>query len=181
VTDRLQASDSQDMGTLVSPDELEINRLAFERGIAALQSQSSLLDNLRQRAGVVATLSSLVVTFLGKEALSKTTPDRGWTIGSLGILEIAALVSITASVVCLIQILRPRDGWKFDFKPSMILDQFARGSRATTLCRTYHVLAHFAQENYETNDKQLRILHRWLWASVVALLIQIYCWALDFL
>lgn len=164
----------------VSPDEQEINRLAFERGLAALQSQSSLLDNLRQRAGTVATLSGLAATFLGREALSDATADRGWMIGSLGALEIAALLSIVLSVVCVIQVLRSRAGWKVEFKPNMIMDQFARGPKSTTLCRTYRILALFAQKNYEDNDKILRYLHRWLWASIVTLLMQIYCWAMDF-
>jgi hypothetical protein len=165
----------------LSPNEKEINKLAFERGIAALQSQSSLVDNLRQRAGTVATLSGLTATFLGREALSDSSPDRGWSLGSLGALEIAALLSIAVSVVCLIQILRPRAGWKVEFQPAMIMGQFARGPKATTLCNTHRVLALFAQQNYEANEKILRKLHRWLWASIVTLLIQVYCWAMDFI
>jgi hypothetical protein len=166
---------------LISPNELEINRLAFERGLAALQSQSALLDNLRQRSGVVATLSSLAATFLGREALSDTTPDRGWSIGALGILEILALLSITASAVCLIQVLRPRKGWVFDFSPTLILDQFARGPKATTLCNTYHHLSRFSQEAYDSNEQRLASLHHWLWASIFALLLQIYFWTMDFI
>src|SRR5215217_6558076 len=111
----------------VSPAEEAINRLAFEQGMSCLRSQNSLLDNIRQRASAIGSLAGLVATILGREALNDHARDRVWAFGGLGLFEILALLALGTSVLCIIQILRPYEGWSFDFRPSLIMNQFARG------------------------------------------------------
>jgi hypothetical protein len=163
----------------VSPDEEAINRLAFEQGMSCLRSQSSLLDNIRQRASAIGALAGLAATVLGREALNDHVQDRVWASGTLGLFEIMALLALGASVLCIIQILRPYEGWSFDFKPTLIMNQFARGPNATTLAETYEVLARYAEQNSERNQKLLRRLQGWFWASIAALMVQIYFWLID--
>lgn len=163
----------------VSPDEEAINRLAFEQGMSCLRSQNSLLDNIRQRASAIGALAGLAATVLGREALNDHNPDRFWASGSLGLFEVLALVALGTSVLCIIQILRPYKGWSFDFRPSLIIDQFARGPNATTLAETYQVLARYTEQNSDRNQGILRRLQRWFWSSIVALVIQIYFWIID--
>ena len=164
---------------LVSPDEEAINRIAFEQGMSCLRSQNSLLDNMRQRASAIGALASLAATVLGREALSDNSPDRILAFGTLGLFEIVAFLSLGVSVLCIIQILRPHQGWSFDFRPSLIMSQFARGPNAATLAETYEVLAGYAEQRSETNQELLRRLQRWFWASIIAVVAQIYFWLVD--
>lgn len=179
VVNAIEAPPSESIPARVSPDEEAINRIAFEQGMSCLRAQNSLLDNMRQRANAIAALAGLAATVLGREALNDNSSDRVWVSGTLGLFEILALLALGVSVLCIIQILRPYEGWSFDFRPSLIMSQFARGPNATTLAETYEVLAGYAEQRSDTNQKLLRCLQRWFWASIIAVIVQICFWLVD--
>jgi hypothetical protein len=178
-TEEVKAIGAPTSEALVSPNEEAINRIAFEQGMSCLRSQNALLDNMRQRASAISALAGLAATVLGREALNDNSPDRVVVSGSLSLFEILALLALGASVLCIIQILRPYQGWSFDFRPSLIMSQFARGPNATTLAETYEVLAGYAEQRSDTNQALLRRLQRWFWAAIIAVVVQIYFWFVD--
>jgi hypothetical protein len=175
----IESPTSEPTSDLVSPDEEAINRIAFEQGMSCLRSQNSLLDNMRQRASAIGALAGLAATVLGREALNDNSRDRILVSGTLDLFEILALLALGVSVLCIIQIIRPYQGWSFDFRPSLIMSQFARGPNATTLAETYEVLARYAEQRSDTNQKLLRRLQRWFWASIIAVVVQMYFWLFD--
>jgi|SRR5579864_1660064 len=161
---------------LVSPDHLEIHRLAFDQGTQGLANQHDTLANIRQRAATLATLSAASAAFLGRDAFGRL----GSTDHPLAIWQqtgvLVALLCLCSSILCVIQILRPRTGWVFYFTPSRIIDQFAHGDKATDLSRTYEVLARFTEKNYASNEVMLSRLFNWLWGGFLMVFLQIAAW-----
>ena len=98
-------------------------KLAYEESTKGLSVQDSTLSSVRQSATVLGTLAGLAATFLGKEVLtrSNTTPC---TDASCLVAPWVAIGALGFSLVFIVLILRPRDGWIFHSTPSSILDQF---------------------------------------------------------
>ena len=160
----------------ISEDHLEIHKIAFEQGLKGLESQDSDLSAIRQRATAVVSVSGLAGTLFGSEALKVPSGKLLWL--QLGAYEWLALTFLIISVFCTFQILRPRNGWKFHFSPSLIVDQFAKGEKATNLSTTYRVLSKFAEINHNNNSKLLNPLYIWLNISLIAVVLQIMLWML---
>jgi hypothetical protein len=163
----------------ISEDQLEINRLAYEEGLKALNGQEKILDNIRQRASGIAALSGLSATFLGKEALKHFDRSSKFTVTAITLTDWIAIFLFVFSILMVVQILRPRKGWIFHFGPSDIIDQFAKGPQATSLSNTYEELAKFSEENYKKNDIKINNLFKWFWASLVSVILQIILWLIS--
>lgn len=165
----LREDDSDTSGEGVSPEFGAISKLAFEQGLRGLDAQGEVLASLRQRASMVAGLNVLAATFLG-----------GMAVGRAGYFAFqwAGLFFLVASFLAILQVIRPRAGWISHFGPSLIVDRYARGPKATSLAKTHEHLARFAEQNYRSNEKTLRVVFRWLVASFVGFLAQTYCWVM---
>jgi hypothetical protein len=74
----------------------EFERLASDAALRALDKQERLLEELRNRTGVLLAASSLAVSFLGRDAFTHSTP-----VPVVGLALLAFLVSIMASVYVL--------------------------------------------------------------------------------
>lgn len=157
-------------------DRLEILRVAYEQGLRGLNSQDATLSSIRQSGAAIAALNGLAAAFLGRQALEDQRAAFGLRILSLGIFEWIAMLALVTSVICVVQLFRPRDGWIFHFEPSKVLDQFAFGPRAASLATTYNALARFAEENYNSNDPILRRLFQWLVAAIITFCIHVCSW-----
>jgi hypothetical protein len=167
------------MASVQSPDDLlRIEQVAYEAGIRHLAAQEASLTGARNTAGAVATLNGLVATFLGTRVLADNHVAFGVSWMGFSIPEGIAVVALLASVVCVMEVFRPRGGWIFHFLPVRILDQFAFGPKATTLPITYNVLTRFSQRNIDANQKLLAGLYRWLAAAIVLLFVQVLGWLL---
>src|SRR5258708_1994102 len=74
-------------------------------GSKGVESQASLLDNLRSRASTILAAASLVSSFLGGQALIKATLVNGTVsqpaIGTLGWLATAAFVGVLIATLTL--------------------------------------------------------------------------------
>jgi hypothetical protein len=79
-------------------------KLAFDESVRALEQQSSALDNLRGRTGVLLTAISLTATFLGAQALERA--------GFSFLSWVAIGCFVVAGLACL-AILWPSGEWKF--------------------------------------------------------------------
>jgi len=80
-------------------------RLAYEAALRALDKQERLIDELRNRTGLLLAAASLAASFLGREAFAGD-PKRG--------LAILALVAFLLAVGASVYVLLPKTG-KFVF------------------------------------------------------------------
>ncbi len=162
-----------------SEDHLKINEVAFEQGMRSLDHQRATLESIRTRAVAIATVSGAVAAFLGHEVLTRLPAmNQGLSIHQHASVWLA-LSSLGLSVICVIQMIRPRAGWVFHFTSSKIIDQFAYGKHATDLSRTYEVLARFAETHHDNNEAKLRATFCWLRIALAALVGQVVAWLIT--
>jgi len=161
----------------VSEDAPEIYKIAYEQGFSGLGLQNSDLAAIRQRATALISISGLAASLLGREALEVPSGNAWWL--NIGSYEWVALASLCVSVVCTIEILRPRGGWVSHVAPLKIVSQFAHGEMASDLSTTYRTLAEFSHQNFEKNKTILKTLYRWFNISLIALVLQIIFWMMS--
>ena len=158
----------------ISQDAQEIYKIAYDQGLARLDSQESNLSALRQRATTIISISGLAATLFGREALAEPSGTTLWL--DMGAYEWLAVACFGVSLLCTIEVLRPKGGWHSHFTPSGIIYQFAEGEKATTLSNTYKVLAEFSEDNFEKNMQILHPLYIWFNISLFAVVMQIFFW-----
>jgi hypothetical protein len=157
--------------------ENPLGAVAYDEARKAVETQASLLDNLRSRASTILAAASLVTSFLGGQALAKPSISGGVVfqpvIGPLGWLAILAFVGVLLSTLA---VLWPR-GMGFDMEAQTILD----ATRGTTVSEQdgKAQLALYWDEAYRQNAGKLdRLL--WLFAaSCVLLAAETVLWLLD--
>lgn len=145
----------------------ELIDLAFELSKRAVDSQQSVLAETRARAGTLLTATSVVVSFLGAQAL-----------GRLGFNTLAALalISFLASVVGSLVVLWPqRDAWKFRLDSRVLLADFVDRSEPNAK----RSVAIWMQEHYDDNQLKLEQLLRVYRFAVAMLAVQALLWAID--
>lgn len=156
-------------------DRERIYKLAYDEGMNGLRGQESTLSTIRQRAVSLGAISGLVATFLGKEAL-QSVPLNSSVCAWRAIPQWAGLISLILSILLILDILKPRDGWIFHHSANSIIDQFGEGENAQPIGITYKILAQFSEDNYAKNDEQLKKLFNRFSIAVLLVLIQIIGW-----
>src|SRR5262249_53369597 len=89
-------------------------KLAYDESIRSLTLQSSVLDDLRSRTGILLTAVSLTATFLGAKAL-----QHGFTLWT----KVGLGCFLASGGFCLM-ILWPSGSWDFTFNTQTILDDY---------------------------------------------------------
>jgi hypothetical protein len=140
----------------------DLEKLAYDSALRALDKQERLVEELRARAGIVLAASSLAVSFLG---------GRGFGGPGAVVLGSVALLSFVVSVGATVIVLLPsRD---FSFSPSASdlianLSEFREDQREL-LRRAADVLDRL----WERNDAAVYGLARWLSIAATALAIEV--------
>lgn len=144
-------------------------KLAYEESIRALEQQSSVLDELRSRTGVLLAALSLSASFLGAQALK----NPGFTAWSW-----AAIGSFAASGLLSLRVLWPGTGWKFTSNAKTIIED-VNSDDPPTLDQMYETYAEDNQEVWEKNSQdRLKPLFRCFRFAVLALVLQVAFWLL---
>jgi hypothetical protein len=94
----------------------DLEKLAYDSALRALDKQERLVEELRARAGIVLAASSLAVTFLGGRGLGGPGPVA---------LAALALVSFAVSVSAAAFVLTPRYGLRFSVSASGVISNLA--------------------------------------------------------
>ena len=145
-------------------------KLAYDESVRALQHQSSTLDDLRSRTGILLAALTLSATFLGGRALV------GSAFSVFSWSGVALLCFLVAGGLCL-AILWPSAGWSFIFDAKKILKAV---EEEDTLDEMHSQYAGENRKNWEKNDKKLECLYgRFRWA-VAVLILQVFFWLLAF-
>ena len=135
------------------PDEPEhrLADLAFELSRRAIDSQQTVLAESRARAGTLVTATSVVVSFLGAQALGRV---------GFNTLAALALIAFLSSVVGALVVLWPRrTAWKFRLDSRVLLADF--GGRGEPDAKRQ--VAVWMQEHYDENQLKLEQLLRVYW------------------
>ena len=123
-------------------------RLAYEAALRALDKQERLIDELRNRTGLLLAAASLAASFLGREAFAGH-PKRG--------LAILALVAFLLAVGASVYVLLPKTG-KFVF--AMVGAGLYEGlyELKDDLGEVYRRLAYDLDRFWDDNDVELQKL-----------------------
>lgn len=92
----------------------DLERIAFESAVRALDKQEKVLEELRARTGILLGASSLAASLLGATALE---PDH-----SLG-LVLLALAAFVTSLGASLYVLLPREGFVFSLNGPELYEQ----------------------------------------------------------
>lgn len=135
----------------------EVQRIAYEQSLRALDLQHQALTNLRSRAGTLLAAASVVASFLGAPALQQNSASWGVTVA------LGALAGVLLLTVLILK------NWTFTFRLSAdtILEDLKRGSYPNE-AEAFGTLARFMEQNHEMNEIRITQLGRWFeWASVL--------------
>jgi hypothetical protein len=131
-------------------NEPAYERLAYEAALRALDKQERLIDELRNRTGLLLAAASLAASFLGREAFAGH-PKHG--------LAILALVAFLLAVGASVYVLLPKTG-KFFF--AMVGAGLYEGlyELKDDLGEVYRRLAYDLDRFWDDNDVELQKLFR---------------------
>jgi hypothetical protein len=145
----------------------DLERIAYELAVRALDKQERVLEELRARIGIVLGASSLVVSLLGGAAF-----DGPRSILLLAVALAAFVISLGASLVVLL----PREGLVFSLNGPGAYERLY--DFRDDVDELHRRLAYELQRFWERNDRRLapvrrafRVAAYALAAEVVALLV----------
>jgi hypothetical protein len=121
----------------------ELERLAYEVSLKALERQENVVDELRSRTGTLLAASSLSASFLGARALDH--PGATW-------LGLIALSLFGVSVGSAIYVLLPRTELILALKGSRIFTPDLGGQG---LAETYRRLTYWIEAFLERNESSI--------------------------
>jgi hypothetical protein len=124
----------------------ELEQLAYEVSLRALQRQEEVVEELRSRTGTLLAASSLSASFLGARALDQS--GAAWP-------GIIALSSFALSVVSAVYILLPRRRLILSLRGSEILTPDLGG---TGLAETHRRLTYWIEAFLDRNESAVERL-----------------------
>jgi hypothetical protein len=153
-----------------SPGEADPRvKVIYEEAVRGWSLQSSVLDELRGRTGVLLAAASVAAALLGSADLTKHE-----SLGSLGVIALVVFGLVVALCLC---VLWPFGGWIFSHDADKALKAYV--GQDFTLDETLEGLARKADEYRGGNDKKLAIQ---FWAFRLAALglgVSIILWIID--
>jgi hypothetical protein len=131
--------------------------------------QSSVLDEIRTRTGILLSAASVSSAFLGAADLTRHPRFAFLTwlaLGAFGLLV----------VICL-RILRPHGGWCFAHDSEALLTEYV--DSGTSIDEMHRQLARAADGHWETNNSKMKWMFRGFRAGSLFLGLSIALWLLD--
>jgi hypothetical protein len=130
----------------------------LEEARRAIQMQSSSLDELRSRTGVLLAAAALSASFLGS-----ATAHEGAAISFWGG---AALVLFGIGVALCVYLLAPqKKSWTFVNSPKLLIKEWIEEDQPGLSMRLF--LAECLEDDYDQNEALLDKLYGWFsWAAV---------------
>lgn len=144
-------------------------KIAYEESVRGLTLQSSVLDEIRARTGVLLAAASVSSALLGAADLLRHNSFR--------IVSVLAVLAFAASVALCISVLWPTTGWTFTHDSRRVIAEYIETGQ--TLDAMRQNLAIKAEEFRDDNQEKLkRQLSAFRWASV-SLGVSIILWMID--
>jgi hypothetical protein len=127
----------------------DLERIAYESAVSALDKQERVLEELRARTGILLGASSLVVSLLGGTALDGP--------GSVVLLALA-LTAFVRSLGASLFILLPREGFVFSLNGPEVYEKLY--AFRNDLGEVHRRLAYDLQRFWDGNDLRLAPVRR---------------------
>jgi hypothetical protein len=141
--------------------------LSYDAGVRALDLQERAVDQLRSRTGTLLAAASLTASFLGGQTISHTR--------HLGVLEILALVALTASIGLCVYVLMPKEGFTFSLNAAGVYEAlFPFADDEQEIKRR---LIYWLEDFWQANQRQIDRLNRAYFWAALALVAQLVLWS----
>lgn len=144
-------------------DEPVFERLAYEAAQRSLEIQERLVDELRNRTGLLLAAASLAASFLGREAFDGK-PNR--------LLALLALLTFLVAVAASVYVLLPK-------KDAFVFSLFGAGlyeglyAVRDDLAEVYRRMAYDLDGFWESNDDELQGLLKMFRIAAGALTVEV--------
>ncbi|WCB95524.1 hypothetical protein DSM104299_04273 [Baekduia alba] len=149
----------------------ELERIAYDNALRALDRQERLLEELRARTGVLIAASSLAATLLGGRSVEN--------IASSPLLALA-LVAFVVSLGASLRALRPSDDLVFALRPDVIYHRLFAFRHDVAQIHVH--LANELQRYWDANERHVDTIRRALqiatWSLAVEVLALMSCSAI---
>jgi hypothetical protein len=163
------AESKQSDGDPAKSDGDERIKIIYEEAVRGWSLQSSVLDELRSRTGVLLAAASVAVALLGSSDISK---HEGFT--TLGWFAVGAFGLVLG--LCL-YVLFPTGGWTFTHDAKLALKGYVEAELSVD--DTREGLAIKADEYRNENDKKLHCMFLAFQGASLALGASIVLWLID--
>jgi hypothetical protein len=154
---------------MAEPGELDAYKLVYDEAVRAIEGQRAAVDEIRTRSGILLSATSIITGFLGPAALQPGSP--------LLIAFIAAAL-LLLSVVPVIFVLLPTQGWAFSLGTKLLLGGYVETDPPASMKETYRSLAWFLEVDWEANKDMLVVRYRLFTLAAVALVGETMVWLL---
>ena len=119
--------------------------------------QSSVLDEIRTRTGILLSAATVASAFLGAADLTKHAKFDALTWAAVGAFSVVVLLCI--------RILWPSGGWCFAHDSEKLLDEYVE--KGKSLDEMHRDLARAADGHWKDNDEKIKSMFSWFrWASL---------------
>jgi hypothetical protein len=150
-------------------DFSKVYEIALDEGRRSVAAQEVALTELRSRTNMLIGAASVIVSFLGAQALD----DAGWSE-----LALLAMLAFLATLVLAGSVLWPsQDAWLFRVDPRILIEDFTDGTPPVGTSAERH-LAESLGAAAEHNSRQLNGMYVRFRLALVALGAQAVMWAL---
>jgi hypothetical protein len=148
----------------------ETEALAYSESLRPITQQQAVLDDLRSRAGLLFSATSIATAFLAGVALrTQGMKPESW-IATICFVGVGLLV---------LRVLWPQAGWIFQLSARVLIESYVEGDHPATLPEMHRELALHMENHYETNKAKLDRLFWFYQAASVLLILEIVAWLVD--
>jgi hypothetical protein len=150
------------------PDLTDLARLAYETSLRTLTLQEASLNELRARTGTLVAAASLVTSFLGGAAFTRSGFDA-WSI--------LALVAFVVVIGAATWVLLPRKNHLvFSIHGSKLYEGEIRDD-VFAIGETYRRLAYWLDGFHDGNDPKINRLFAFYRVATALLLVEVAAWS----
>ncbi len=144
-------------------------RLAYETGMSAVESQATVLREVRERAGSVLSVAIVAAGFAAGLALTVDPPPRLGPVGLLG--AVAAAIGLAGVVLTAVMIWRPSEG-RFIHDAGQIVGSYVERDPHWKLPEIHRQLALWLGIQTRVNASMLRAQLRTFTLELASLLLE---------
>ncbi len=140
-------------------------QLIHAESVRALDMQSTAVDEIRSRTGVLLAAASVATAFLGATALQHD---------GFSTVNIAATVVFVLVLVLCLWILSPADDWEFAYNATVLDEHYI--AKDVTLSNMYRSMAKGYAESRVLNRERLKWRYRLFGLACFALGADVFLW-----
>lgn len=144
-------------------------RFVYDEAVRTIEHQEQTLDDIRGRAGILLTATSVATSFLGAAALDTGRAGR-WGVVAIVLFFLAGAGSVG--------LLWPFKGWKFRFGTRELLKHYVEAPSAADLNELFRELAMHLEDNYRENKTRIDKMWRVFQISAALLFLEVIAWLL---